>query len=246
MLDFINLSIPLAILVVFGAVIAVLERVKPGRKLPDAPGWHWRAAIFNLVDYVVLTGSGLLFDGFFRAHALLPIRDWNFLPAQVAVVFLTWSFVFYWWHRAAHLDGLWHLFHQMHHSPSRIEMLTTFYKHPAEAVFETFLTASIVYGVFGVTAEVGAWVGAIVAMIGFVSHGNIRTPKWVGWFIQRPEQHSIHHKIDLHAYNYADFILWDRIFGTFREAEDFTDACGFPKNNEARVREMLLFKDVYH
>jgi sterol desaturase/sphingolipid hydroxylase (fatty acid hydroxylase superfamily) len=84
------------------------------------------------------------------------------------------------------------------------------------------------------------------AVVGFFSHSNLRTPKWLGYFFQRPEQHSIHHQWNLHRYNYADFILWDRIFGTFREAETFSEGCGFPNNNEARIKEILRFKDVYH
>jgi sterol desaturase/sphingolipid hydroxylase (fatty acid hydroxylase superfamily) len=235
----------IATIVICGA-IALAERVWPGRELPPAPGWYWRAAIFNFSDIVVLTAVGLIFDEYFRTHAWLPIRQWNSIALQVLFVWPIWALVFYWWHRAVHMNGLWHLFHQMHHSPSRIEVLTTFYKHPLESIVETVLTAFLLYQVFGVSAEVGAWVGALVCMVGFYSHSNLRTPKWTGWFIQRPEQHSIHHQIDVHAHNYADFILWDRIFGTFKDAEDFTPRCGFPKDHERRVVEMLRFKDVYH
>jgi len=235
---------PLIALYLVGGVIFALERLFPGRELPEAPGWYWRALIFNSLDLIILTAVGAYFDSFFRAHALFHVVDW-FLPLQVVIVWMAWSFVFYWWHRAVHLNGLWHLFHQMHHSPSRIEAATTFYKHPLETIVETGLTAVILYLVFGASAEAGAWIGAIVAMVGFFSHSNLRTPIWIGYFIQRPEQHSIHHQLDVHRHNYADFILWDRVFGTFREAHDFTERCGFPGNNEARVRELLLFKDVY-
>ena len=49
--------------------------------------------------------------------------------------FIGWfvgTFVFYWWHRLRHAGGWWLAFHQIHHSPSRIEVLTSFYKHPLE------------------------------------------------------------------------------------------------------------------
>jgi hypothetical protein len=40
-------------------------------------------------------------------------------------------FIFYWWHRWRHeSDLLWRLFHQIHHSPQRLEVITSFYKHP--------------------------------------------------------------------------------------------------------------------
>lgn len=238
--------IPNLLVVPYAILMFVLERRYPGRELPEAPGWYGRAILFNAVDIFVLAFTGWLLDDFFRAHSFFALREWGSPLPQLCVLFPAWSFVFYWWHRAAHLDGLWHFFHQMHHSPSRIEVVTTFYKHPLEAIWENLLTSFVLYIVFGASPEAGAWLGATVVFIGFFSHSNLKTPKWIGWFVQRPEQHSIHHQIDLHAHNYADFILWDRIFGTFKEAEHFSHACGFPNGNESRIREILRFKDVYH
>ncbi|MGA8397648.1 MAG: sterol desaturase family protein, partial [Pseudolabrys sp.] len=76
-------------------------------------------------------------------------------------------------------------------------------------------------------------------------HANIRTPHWVRYFIQTPELHSIHHQLDVHHYNYADLPLWDRLFGTYRDADTFAAHCGFPRNNERQLGRMLLFRDVY-
>lgn len=238
--------LPVVVMILGGGAIFVAERLFPGRELPEAPGWYARALAFNIVDILVIMAAGWLYNDYFRAHALFPIQGWHSTPLEVLFLWLAWSFVFYWWHRAAHLNGLWHVFHQMHHSPSRIETATTFYKHPIESVWETFLTAFVLYFVFGASAEAGGWLGTIVVIVGYTSHANLRTPKWLGYFVQRPEQHSIHHQLDLHRYNYADFIWWDRIFGTFKEAEEFTPRCGFPKDHERRVREILLFKDVYN
>jgi len=49
----------------------------------------------------------------------------------------------------------------------------------------------------------------------------------------------------VHGYNYGDVTWWDRLFGTFKEADDFAPACGFPRHNERRVWEILMFRDVY-
>ena len=35
------------------------------------------------------------------------------------------------------------------------------------------------------------------------------------------------------------------MFGTFREADDFAEECGFPDDNERKFWEMMKFKDVY-
>jgi sterol desaturase/sphingolipid hydroxylase (fatty acid hydroxylase superfamily) len=73
-------------------------------------------------------------------------------------------------------------------------------------------------------------------------HANIATRAWWGYFLQRPEHHSIHHQIDLHDYNFGDITWWDRLFGTFRDTRSFAPECGFGDNREARLGLMLLFK----
>jgi len=35
------------------------------------------------------------------------------------------TFFFYWWHRLRHAKGWWLVFHQIHHSASRIELVTS-------------------------------------------------------------------------------------------------------------------------
>jgi sterol desaturase/sphingolipid hydroxylase (fatty acid hydroxylase superfamily) len=76
-------------------------------------------------------------------------------------------------------------------------------------------------------------------------HSNLRTPHWVGYFLQRPEHHSIHHQLDLHRFNYGDITWWDRLFGTFRDTDHFAKRCGFPEDHERRLVEMLIFEDAY-
>ena len=61
-----------------------------------------------------------------------------------------------------------------------------------------------------------------------------------------PELHSVHHQLDVHHYNYADIPLWDRLFGTYRDADDFVAECGFPRHNERKLGRMLAFRNVYH
>ena len=78
----------------------------------------------------------------------------------------------------------------------------------------------------------------------FYYHMNVRTPRWTGYFLQRPEHHSIHHQTDVQNYNYGDITWWDRLFGTFREAEGFAARCGYDGDREQRLAEMLAFRDV--
>jgi sterol desaturase/sphingolipid hydroxylase (fatty acid hydroxylase superfamily) len=75
-------------------------------------------------------------------------------------------------------------------------------------------------------------------------HANIRTPRWLGYFVQRPESHTIHHGRGVHAYNYSDLPLFDILFGTFRNPKGFETETGFYHGASRRVGEMLVWRDV--
>ena len=76
------------------------------------------------------------------------------------------------------------------------------------------------------------------------SSGNIRTPRALGYFIQRPESHCVHHQRDLHAYNYSDFPLWDILMGTFRNPANWEGEAGFGDGAHVRYGAMFLGRDV--
>jgi len=71
-----------------------------------------------------------------------------------------------------------------------------------------------------------------------------REARWLGYIIQRPESHSVHHGKGIHRYNYSDLPLWDMLFGTFRNPAEFQPEHGFYKGASARIPEMLVFQDV--
>ena len=57
------------------------------------------------------------------------------------------------------------------------------------------------------TASVAGLVGFFYAVF---QHANVRTPRWLGYVIQRPESHCVHHERGLHAYNYADLPVFEQ------------------------------------
>ena len=73
---------------------------------------------------------------------------------------------------------------------------------------------------------------------------NIKTPRWVGYFFQRPEMHRIHHKRGVHYSNFADLPIWDMIFGTYKNPKDVNSPCGFKEERERKLMDMMIFKDV--
>ena len=237
--------IPISLIIVLTIVFLFLERVYPGRQLPNVNGWYRRAALMNIMQLSLVGMGGLVWNEYFRDHALIDLGYWQNPMLEGAFYWICGTFIFYWWHRLRHANGFWLIFHQIHHSPSRIEVLTSFYKHPIEIAADSIIAGFFIYGVFGGSAIAGAWTSFFGAAGEYFYHANLRTPQWVGWFIQRPEHHSIHHQFDVHKYNFADLTIWDRLFGTFKEADDFAERCGFHANNEERLTEMMVFKDVY-
>ncbi|MCP5472345.1 MAG: sterol desaturase family protein [Sinobacteraceae bacterium] len=68
--------------------------------------------------------------------------------------------------------------------------------------------------------------------------------QWLGYIVQRPESHSLHHARGIHRYNYSDLPLWDVVFGTFRNPKDFMPEAGFDGASSAQIGQMLLFRDI--
>jgi len=98
--------------------------------------------------------------------------------------------------------------------------------------------------VLGLDPAAAALTGYIAAFYGYFQHMNIRTPRWLGYFIQRPEAHCIHHQRDVHAFNYGDLPVWDMLFGTYRNPSAFQGAVGFDTPATDRLGAMLAFVDV--
>jgi sterol desaturase/sphingolipid hydroxylase (fatty acid hydroxylase superfamily) len=235
----------MSLIVMFAIFFVCAERLFPGRELPHSSGWYVRAVFLNLVQLGIVILAGVTWNEWLQGPSLLHID--GALPA-IGQGFACWfvgTFVFYWWHRARHSVQLfWNVFHQIHHSASRIEALTSFYKHPLEIAINSVLSSTIIFVVLGAGVDAAAWYSLFAALGEFYYHSNLRTPRWTGYFIQRPEHHSVHHQLGVHHYNYADITWWDRMFGTFKEADTFTPRCGYAHGREQRLLEMLAFQDV--
>lgn len=236
---------PLVWIFIVAAVFLVVERVLPGRELPASPGWYLRAALLNAAQLGVVIVGGITWSVWLQGPSLLHIADQMHPLAQGFVCWFVGTFMFYWWHRARHRSNfLWLALHQIHHSPTRIETLTAFYKHPLEITINSILSTAIVFVLLGASVEASGWYSFFAALGEFFYHSNVRTPLWWGYFFQRPEQHSVHHQKNVHDFNYGDITWWDRMFGTFREAEHFVPQCGYAGTREQRLPAMLLLKDV--
>lgn len=115
---------------------------------------------------------------------------------------------------------LWRWTHQAHHSAERLDVLGFSYFHPFDITLSVVL-ATAVPALLGVTADAAALSGFIGFVYAVFQHLNIRTPRWLGYVIQRPEAHSVHHGRGVHAYNYGNLPWMDLLMGTFRNPIEF-------------------------
>ena len=238
--------IPIVMIIAATVLFFGAERILPGRELPEAPGWYVRAAFLNLVQVSIVLIAGVAWNKWLQDWSLFRIAGTMPPVCEGLLGWFIGTFVFYWWHRARHKSNLlWRVFHQVHHSPSRIEVLTAFYKHPLEIAADSILSSAILFSLLGASPEAGAWFNVFAVIGEYFYHSNLSTPRWIGYFLQRPEHHSIHHQLDVHDFNYGDITWWDRLFGTFREASDFAPQCGFPDDHEKHLGRMLTFRDSY-
>ena len=127
----------------------------------------------------------------------------------------------------------------MHHSAERVDIWGALYFHPFDTLGFTFVgSLALVLG-FGVSAEAAIAINLVATFMGLFQHANIRTPRWLGYLIQRPESHSLHHERGVHARNYGDLPIFDMIFGTFHNPSDFAGEVGFYEGASRKVGPML-------
>jgi len=237
------------IMLIVVAAMFLVEKWWPANDLPKVKRWWPRVLLTNIAQagIVVLLGQSwdLLMD---HTADLQPwaLRKHVGLTAQVLIGYITITFVYYWWHRLRHNSKFfWRLCHQLHHSPRRMEVLMSFYKHPVEIGINGLLSSVIVYAILGCSIEAAAMVTLATGVAELFYHWNVKTPVWLGPFFQRPESHRVHHQRDHHTHNYADIPLWDMLFGTYKNPKSRVVKCGFDAEKEKRFTEMLGFQDVH-
>ena len=148
-------------------------------------------------------------------------------------------------HRAFHeYHLLWRLGHQLHHSPKRLDIPGSVFFHPLDISIQILPATLVSVFLLGLDPVAAGAVGYVSAFYGMFQHWNVSTPQWLGYVIQRPESHGLHHELGVHAWNYSDFPLWDMLMGTFRNPETFDGEVGFAGRASQRIGAMLLFKDV--
>lgn len=238
--DIIGLLVPVTFFVMLG-----VERLWPARVFPVRRGWTLVGIAFLLLLGVISTVLPLLFDPAWLArHRWLDGTQLGVAGGTI-VGYVVFSGFSYAWHRSLHrYKPLWLAFHQMHHSPQRIDIPGSVFFHPFDMVGQVLLQLFVTLIVLGLDPLAAALTGYVAAFYGMFQHLNVHTPSWLGYVIQRPEAHCEHHRLGVHANNYGDLPVWDLMSGTWRNPRDFSGRCGFESPDDRKMVTMLACGDV--
>lgn len=235
--------ISLGVIALFCALM-LLEVIAPGREQTSVKGWVPRALIFFVGYFYLSTYLPLFWDKYLIEYQLFDLTAMNvYLSTLVAV--LVFELLIYVWHRSLHkTNWLWRSFHQMHHSAERVDTLGAFYFSPLDMIGFTMMGSLSLALIVGVSPQTTTYFLFITMFLVIFQHTNIKTPQWLGYLVQRPESHSVHHAKGIHAYNYSDLPIFDILFGTFKNPAEFEKEIGFYSGASAKIPDMLLCKDI--
>ncbi|MET0281505.1 MAG: sterol desaturase family protein [Steroidobacteraceae bacterium] len=234
--------VSLTLLAIYAGLI-LLEALLPARPLPQVQGWRTRGLVVFTFYFFLSSYLPLLWGETLARYQLFDLQALNPLLGAGAAV-LVYELLVYAWHRAMHKNHwLWRGFHQMHHSAERLDSYGAFYFSPLDVAGFTLLS-SLALTAVGLPAKAVTYYLYATMFLAVIQHTNIRTPQWLGYIVQRPESHSVHHGRGIHHYNYSDLPLFDILFGTFRNPKDFVATSGFEGASSAQIPQMLLFRDI--
>ncbi|MFI5132639.1 MAG: sterol desaturase family protein [Chitinophagales bacterium] len=225
-------------------VLISWEAFFPARKLPYVAYWQIKGILFFFCFFYLSSYLPLLYAEWLPSSQLIDLSGINIVIAATGGVIL-YEFGMYVWHRSMHSSNrLWKIFHQMHHSAERMDTYGAFYFSPFDMIGFTLLGTVCFSFILGLQAHAITIVLLVTNFFSIFQHANIKTPVWLGYLIQRPESHAVHHARGIHAFNYSDLPLFDILFGTFKNPSRYVEETGFYQGASSKIKDMLLFRSV--
>jgi sterol desaturase/sphingolipid hydroxylase (fatty acid hydroxylase superfamily) len=224
-------------------VLLVIERLFPARPLPKIRWWLLKGFLFFIVGGVINTLIPGIVAAVAGRFAPVHLDKLGLLPNMILLLGLG-ELTAYWMHRGLHrVHFIWKWTHQMHHSAERLDVAGSVYFHPFDIAIQA-AAGTLPAALLGASGDAAALVGLIAFVLSMFQHLNVKTPQWLGYIVQRPEGHSVHHARGVHAYNYGLFAFSDLLFGTFRNPKDFAPEAGFWDGASTKIGAMLIGRDV--
>lgn len=124
-----------------------------------------------------------------------------------------------------HTKWMWR-FHLVHHTDQHIDTTTANRHHPGESIFRFLFTTMAVF-IIGAPMWMVFMYQTMSILLTQFNHANIQIPMWLNniliWVICTPQMHRVHHhyRAPYTDSNFGNiFSFWDRIFKTFKVADN--------------------------
>jgi len=238
--------VDVTLIALFALLVALMlvEHRWPVRAYPEVKGWRWRCVLFMPMVLGISAAVPYVLADVTRSAGLVPGHRLGIVGGTLVGILVS-ELIVYWAHRLHHrVPLLWRWIHQLHHSAERVDVFGAAYFHPFEILEGTVVGVLLFNAVLGLAPEAAFLAAAWQAFNGVFQHGNIRTPRWLGYIVQRPEAHALHHERGVHDFNYANLPLWDLVFGTFKSPAAWQGAAGFYDGASRETLRMLIGRDV--
>ena len=221
----------LSVFIVVFAIMALLEQMRPRRRLraPKEQRWLTNLAIIAIDSVVVRLLAMLVVPvAAVAAAAYAEAQGWGLLdwltgPAWLETLFaiVVLDFAIWLQHIASHKMPLFWRLHQVHHADTDIDVSTGIRFHPIEIAISMLWKVVVVFAL-GPSAFAVFLFEIILNASALFSHANVRLPaaldRVLRLVIVTPDMHRSHHSVlpREHDSNYGfNFSMWDRLFGTY-------------------------------
>ena len=213
----ITLAVPAFFILIFIELIYGLASGKSNYRLNDT----FTSISLGLISrYIPLLGLGIQGAAFAYVAQYYNLK--LFSPSSIWVwvfAFFLYDFCYYWMHRLHHeVKVLWAT-HVVHHHGEEFNLSTALRQTSTGFLWKWIFYLPIF--IVGIPPEVFVTVAGVNLVYQFWVHTE-HIPKlgWYEYVFVSPSNHRIHHAQNKHYVdaNYGGvFILWDRLFGTYKE-----------------------------
>ena len=216
----ITLAVPAFFILIFIELIYGLVAGKNNYRLNDS----FTSISLGLISrYIPLLGLGLQGAAFAYVAQYYNLKLFSSSSLWVWIfAFFLYDFCYYWMHRLHHeVKVLWAT-HVVHHHGEEFNLSTALRQTSTGFLWKWIFYLPIF--IVGIPPEVFVTVAGINLVYQFWVHTE-HIPKlgWYEYVFVSPSNHRIHHAQNKHYVdaNYGGvFILWDRLFGTYKEELD--------------------------
>ncbi|MAN62589.1 MAG: fatty acid hydroxylase [Parvibaculum sp.] len=160
-----------------------------------------------------------------QSIGLLAILGLPYLLSCV-LAFILLDLLIYGQHVLFHYVPVFWRLHQVHHADPDIDTSTGIRFHPIEILLSMGIKIGAVI-LLGAPAVAVILFEIVLNATSLFNHGNVRLAGWADRLIRRifvtPDMHRVHHSViqrEIDSNFGFNFSIWDRLFGTYREAPE--------------------------